>query len=430
MNPEGKVLELDGPSFSNEVKEGGVFIKFFAPWCGHCKKLAPTWTQLAEQMKNQLTIAEVNCDEHPVLCRAEDVQGYPMLFYYGDDGVKTEYTGGRKLEQLQAFVAQVLKPSVEEIGPAEFDAQLKANEVLYLLLYSPTDTVTPELVAKASSVLLGSPPVYISNSDKLASQLHIATTSLPTLLVFKDSDPSHPAGQWQLRASHNTDDIKLWLLRNRLPSALQLDSDTFQSVMSPKHMSAPLVVISVVSEKNRQNVISAMKSIGKQWRESVKAGQREVVFAWMDGERWSKWLKSMYGVVDSPTAESPSVIVADHENLLYYDIEPYGSKIRLTYSSVVSTLESILDGSVKAKHSENFFERTIRSLNNGLVALEYYVVNHVKTVLFVCFLLLVAFVQFVRMALSNTVEYSDGHGGTVRYEKHGNGYLRKSNRMD
>lgn len=110
MNPEGKVLELDERNFSNEVKEGGVFIKFFAPWCGHCKKLAPIWTQLAEQMKNQLTIVEVNCDENPTLCRAEGVQGYPMLFYYGDDGVKTEYTGGRKLEQLQAFVAQVLKP--------------------------------------------------------------------------------------------------------------------------------------------------------------------------------------------------------------------------------------------------------------------------------------------------------------------------------
>ena len=110
LNPEGKVLELDERNFSNEVKNGGLFVKFFAPWCGHCKKLAPTWTQLAEQMKNQLTIAEVNCDEHNALCRAEDVQGYPMLFYYGDDGVKTEYTGGRKLEQLQGFVEKVLKP--------------------------------------------------------------------------------------------------------------------------------------------------------------------------------------------------------------------------------------------------------------------------------------------------------------------------------
>ena len=110
LNPEGKVLQLDGRTFSNEVRNGGAFVKFFAPWCGHCKKLAPTWIQLAEQMKNQLTIAEVNCDEHNALCRAEDVQGYPMLYYYGDDGVKTEYTGGRKLEQLQAFVVKVLKP--------------------------------------------------------------------------------------------------------------------------------------------------------------------------------------------------------------------------------------------------------------------------------------------------------------------------------
>ena len=110
LNPEGKILELDERNFSSETKQGGVFVKFFAPWCGHCKKLAPTWIQLAEQMRNQLTIAEVNCDEHSPLCQAEEVQGYPMLFYYGDDGVKTEYTGGRKLEQLQGFVEKVLKP--------------------------------------------------------------------------------------------------------------------------------------------------------------------------------------------------------------------------------------------------------------------------------------------------------------------------------
>lgn len=51
-------------------------------------------------------------------------------------------------------------------------------------------------------------------------------------------------------------------------------------------------------------------------------------------------------------------------------------------------------------------------------------------VLFIGFLLLIAFVQFIRKALSDTAEYPDGHGGMVRYEKHGNGYLRKSNRMD
>lgn len=56
--------------------------------------------------------------------------------------------------------------------------------------------------------------------------------------------------------------------------------------------------------------------------------------------------------------------------------------------------------------------------------------NHVKTVLFIGFLLLIALVQFVRKVLSDTAEYPDGRGGTARYEKHGNNYLRKSDRVD
>jgi thioredoxin domain-containing protein 5 len=123
--------------------------------------------------------------------------------------------------------------------------------------------------------------------------------------------------------------------RNRLPSALQLDSDTFQSVMNPKHISAPLVVIAPVSERNRQNVISATKLIGKQWRESGKAGQRDVVFTWMDGERWSSWLKSMYGVVDAGRAETPSVVIADHAVGV---VCPLSFMVMLTYDYLESRL--------------------------------------------------------------------------------------------
>jgi thioredoxin domain-containing protein 5 len=104
VNPTGEVLSLDRDLFTTTtLSNGPAFIKFFAPWCGHCKKLAPIWKQLARHMKNKLTIAEVNCDDNASLCKSQSIEGYPTLIFFDSNGVKSEYNGGRKLDQLKAF---------------------------------------------------------------------------------------------------------------------------------------------------------------------------------------------------------------------------------------------------------------------------------------------------------------------------------------
>jgi thioredoxin domain-containing protein 5 len=102
-NPNGHVLELSPDSFAAIRSTGPMFVKFFAPWCGHCKKLAPTWKQLARHMQSKLTIAEVNCDVHGSLCKSHNVEGYPTLLYFPEDGRGIEYNGGRGVEQLKMF---------------------------------------------------------------------------------------------------------------------------------------------------------------------------------------------------------------------------------------------------------------------------------------------------------------------------------------
>jgi hypothetical protein len=79
--------------------------------CGHCKRLAPTWSQLARYMQHKLAVADVNCDENTQLCQSFDVQGYPTLIYFSG-GSKTEYTGGRSIEQLKSFAEKVIAPYV------------------------------------------------------------------------------------------------------------------------------------------------------------------------------------------------------------------------------------------------------------------------------------------------------------------------------
>ena len=55
---QNEVIVLTSESFSEAVgKPELTFVKFYAPWCGHCKRLSPTWDQLAQQSKT--TIAKV-----------------------------------------------------------------------------------------------------------------------------------------------------------------------------------------------------------------------------------------------------------------------------------------------------------------------------------------------------------------------------------
>jgi len=106
VNPTGEVLVLDHDLFTTTLLKGPAFVKFFAPWCGHCKKLAPVWKQLARHMQNKLSIAEVNCDDHSSLCKSQNIEAYPTLLFFDSNGVKSEYTAGRKIAQLESFAGR------------------------------------------------------------------------------------------------------------------------------------------------------------------------------------------------------------------------------------------------------------------------------------------------------------------------------------
>uniref|UniRef100_A0A1L8EID4 Putative thioredoxin/protein disulfide isomerase n=1 Tax=Haematobia irritans TaxID=7368 RepID=A0A1L8EID4_HAEIR len=106
-----QVLQLSGDNFEKTVADGVTFVKFYAPWCGHCQKLSPVWDQLAEKMhsvSNPIKIAKVDCtaSENKKLCIDQEVEGYPTLFAYKNGERQSEYDDSRSLSELVAYITK------------------------------------------------------------------------------------------------------------------------------------------------------------------------------------------------------------------------------------------------------------------------------------------------------------------------------------
>eukprot|EP01123_Difflugia_compressa_P008730 TRINITY_DN267_c0_g1_i2.p1 TRINITY_DN267_c0_g1~~TRINITY_DN267_c0_g1_i2.p1 ORF type:complete len:639 (+),score=168.49 TRINITY_DN267_c0_g1_i2:108-1919(+) len=142
---DDNVVVLSSDNWKEELnKHEFTAIKFYAPWCGHCKKLAPVWEDLAGEIKQQhgdkVLLAKIDCTINTDKC--SDVRSYPTLkFYRKDVADDDQYDGERDLSTLKTWVETKMKGHhsdvVEFANLGELDKAATEYDAMFVFFYAP-----------------------------------------------------------------------------------------------------------------------------------------------------------------------------------------------------------------------------------------------------------------------------------------------------
>lgn len=103
FSPSDDVVELTAANFNQKVINGDEvwLVEFYAPWCGHCKNLAPEWKKAATALKGVVKVGAVDMDVHGSVGAPYNVRGFPTIKVFGANKKSpTDYNGARKADGI------------------------------------------------------------------------------------------------------------------------------------------------------------------------------------------------------------------------------------------------------------------------------------------------------------------------------------------
>ncbi|CAF3748739.1 unnamed protein product [Rotaria magnacalcarata] len=145
---QSEIIQLTSHNISQYLQDHVTFVKFYANWCPHSKKLESTWTRFAETKTNtDLHVAEIDCSQDALICSDHDIFGYPTLKLFVR-GSGARYEGPRQIESLEAFYREKLaedvnfednvatKKPIIELTTENF-AQMTAKDFAFIVFFAP-----------------------------------------------------------------------------------------------------------------------------------------------------------------------------------------------------------------------------------------------------------------------------------------------------
>lgn len=215
------VLVLTDKNFEEAMKEHSkILVEFYAPWCGHCKSLAPEYAKAASTLAadgSAFKLAKVDATEEKKLAKDYEIKGFPTLKYFVGGKFNSEYSGSRDAAGIVAWANKKSGPSAVVINDqGALDSLTGKNSVLVIGAFSSdADAKTFDSLADADEL---NKYARTSNAALIAS---LGGEGVHILTDFQDPVKTILGG-----------DTASWIAGNSVPLIQEFSAESSKKIFS------------------------------------------------------------------------------------------------------------------------------------------------------------------------------------------------------
>jgi len=238
------VLVLTEDNFDSAVADNEfLLVEFYAPWCGHCKALAPEYAKAAgvlAEKESAIALGKVDATEQGKLAEKFEVRGYPTLKFFRN-GKPMEYSGGRTSDTIVSWLEKKTGPPALALADVEAAKKFVADNKVAVVGFFKDQTTD---AAKAFLEVAASLDDYkfgITDSDDVNGEYGVSGDKI---VLFKAFDE----GKNEFDGEYTAEAVQKFVEANAMPLVVEFNHESAQKIFSGAIKSHLLLFVSYKSD--------------------------------------------------------------------------------------------------------------------------------------------------------------------------------------
>ncbi|PYH90543.1 protein disulfide isomerase A pdiA [Aspergillus ellipticus CBS 707.79] len=322
---ESDVISLDKDTFNDFMKNHDlVLAEFFAPWCGHCKALAPKYDEAATELKaKNIPLVKVDCTAEEELCKSQGVEGYPTLKIFRGIESSKSYQGARQTDSIVSYMIKQALPAVSSVDDENLE-EIKTLDKIVVIGYIPSeDKATYEAFEKFAESQRDN-YLFAATSDPAIARAE--GVEQPSLVLYKDFDEKKAV----YNAEFDEEAIHSWVKTASTPLVGEIGPETYSGYIGA---GIPLAYIFAETKDEREKFTEEFKPIAEKHKGSIN-------IATID----AKMFGAHAGNLNLDPQKFPAFAIQDPAKNAKY---PYDQSKEVQANDVEKFIKEVLDGKIE-----------------------------------------------------------------------------------